>query len=259
MTLVERADVPLEHVLGREVGEIYAEIHRDHGVELLHRGGSSSASRATAASSAVRLADGARDRLRLRRRRRRRRAAHRARRARRARGRQRHRRRRAARDERRRRLRRRRRRQRLPPLLRAPAPRRALGQRAPPARDRRAGDARQAGELRPAAVLLLRPVRGRDGVLGLRRPSGTRSSSAATSTAREFIAFWLARRPRRRRHERNVWDVTDPIQELIRPGRPVAVEQLRDPEVPLEDLADHRPGSGAARGAAGRMKRRRSA
>ena len=34
VALVEMADVPLERVLGREVGEIYGRIHRDHGVEL---------------------------------------------------------------------------------------------------------------------------------------------------------------------------------------------------------------------------------
>jgi 3-phenylpropionate/trans-cinnamate dioxygenase ferredoxin reductase subunit len=34
VALVEMADVPLERVLGREVGEIYAGIHTDHGVEL---------------------------------------------------------------------------------------------------------------------------------------------------------------------------------------------------------------------------------
>ena len=35
VTVVERAEVPLQHVLGREIGGLYAEIHRDHGVELL--------------------------------------------------------------------------------------------------------------------------------------------------------------------------------------------------------------------------------
>jgi 3-phenylpropionate/trans-cinnamate dioxygenase ferredoxin reductase subunit len=35
VTIVERSDVPLEHVLGREVGAIYAQVHRDRGVELL--------------------------------------------------------------------------------------------------------------------------------------------------------------------------------------------------------------------------------
>jgi 3-phenylpropionate/trans-cinnamate dioxygenase ferredoxin reductase subunit len=37
VTLVEMTDVPLERVLGRELGEIYRDIHVDHGVEF--RGG----------------------------------------------------------------------------------------------------------------------------------------------------------------------------------------------------------------------------
>jgi 3-phenylpropionate/trans-cinnamate dioxygenase ferredoxin reductase subunit len=32
---VERAAVPLQHVLGREIGGLYGEVHRGHGVELL--------------------------------------------------------------------------------------------------------------------------------------------------------------------------------------------------------------------------------
>jgi 3-phenylpropionate/trans-cinnamate dioxygenase ferredoxin reductase component len=35
VTLIERGSVPLERVLGPELGSIYAEIHRDHGVRLL--------------------------------------------------------------------------------------------------------------------------------------------------------------------------------------------------------------------------------
>ena len=35
MTIVEQLAVPLERVLGREVGEVYAAIHRDHGVAVL--------------------------------------------------------------------------------------------------------------------------------------------------------------------------------------------------------------------------------
>jgi 3-phenylpropionate/trans-cinnamate dioxygenase ferredoxin reductase subunit len=35
VTLIEQAEAPLEGVLGRELGEIYATIHRDHGVEVL--------------------------------------------------------------------------------------------------------------------------------------------------------------------------------------------------------------------------------
>jgi 3-phenylpropionate/trans-cinnamate dioxygenase ferredoxin reductase component len=34
VALVEMADVPLERVLGTEVGEIYADVHRQHGVDL---------------------------------------------------------------------------------------------------------------------------------------------------------------------------------------------------------------------------------
>ena len=34
VALVEMADVPLQRVLGTEVGEIYADVHRQHGVEL---------------------------------------------------------------------------------------------------------------------------------------------------------------------------------------------------------------------------------
>jgi 3-phenylpropionate/trans-cinnamate dioxygenase ferredoxin reductase component len=35
VTLIEQASAPLEGVLGRELGEIYAAIHRDHRVEVL--------------------------------------------------------------------------------------------------------------------------------------------------------------------------------------------------------------------------------
>jgi 3-phenylpropionate/trans-cinnamate dioxygenase ferredoxin reductase component len=35
VTVIERAEVPLQHVLGREIGGFYGDIHRDHGVHLL--------------------------------------------------------------------------------------------------------------------------------------------------------------------------------------------------------------------------------
>ena len=35
VTLIERAGTPLEHVLGRQLGEFFADLHRTHGVELL--------------------------------------------------------------------------------------------------------------------------------------------------------------------------------------------------------------------------------
>jgi 3-phenylpropionate/trans-cinnamate dioxygenase ferredoxin reductase subunit len=53
VALIEMADVPLQRVLGREVGEIYARIHTDHGVEL-HTG----AGVETIETERVRLADG---------------------------------------------------------------------------------------------------------------------------------------------------------------------------------------------------------
>ena len=86
-----------------------------------------------------------RARVRLRGRRRRRPAAHRARRPRRPRGRQRHPGRRAPADQRPRRARRRRRGQRPAPVLRPPAPGRALGQRAAPGAGRRSHHARPRG------------------------------------------------------------------------------------------------------------------
>jgi 3-phenylpropionate/trans-cinnamate dioxygenase ferredoxin reductase component len=35
VTVIEQADVPLERVLGREVGALFGDLHRDHGVEFL--------------------------------------------------------------------------------------------------------------------------------------------------------------------------------------------------------------------------------
>jgi 3-phenylpropionate/trans-cinnamate dioxygenase ferredoxin reductase subunit len=55
---------------------------------------------------------------------------------------------------------------------------------------------------------------------------------------REFIAFWLERGRVVAGMNVNVWDVTDPIQRLIRSHRSVQAAQLRDPELPLEDLAN---------------------
>jgi 3-phenylpropionate/trans-cinnamate dioxygenase ferredoxin reductase subunit len=35
VTIIERSALPLVHVLGEEVGRVYRDIHRDHGVELI--------------------------------------------------------------------------------------------------------------------------------------------------------------------------------------------------------------------------------
>jgi 3-phenylpropionate/trans-cinnamate dioxygenase ferredoxin reductase component len=55
---------------------------------------------------------------------------------------------------------------------------------------------------------------------------------------REFIAFWLAADRRVLAGMNvNVWDVTDDIQALVRSGRPVDKAALADPAVPLRTLA----------------------
>lgn len=53
---------------------------------------------------------------------------------------------------------------------------------------------------------------------------------------REFIAFWLAGERVLAGMNVNVWDVTGPIRELVRSGRPVDATALADPDVPLTDL-----------------------
>jgi 3-phenylpropionate/trans-cinnamate dioxygenase ferredoxin reductase subunit len=54
----------------------------------------------------------------------------------------------------------------------------------------------------------------------------------------EFIAFWLAADGRVQAGMNvNVWDVTGPIQELIRTRRQVPVDELTDVDTPLDRLA----------------------
>ncbi|WP_316525700.1 NAD(P)/FAD-dependent oxidoreductase [Kitasatospora brasiliensis] len=53
---------------------------------------------------------------------------------------------------------------------------------------------------------------------------------------REFIAFWLSGGRVLAGMNVNVWDVTDPIRELVRSGRVVDTKALADPNVPLGDL-----------------------
>jgi hypothetical protein len=48
---------------------------------------------------------------------------------------------------------------------------------------------------------------------------------------REFLAFWLAGGRVLAGMNVNVWDVTDPIQALVRSGRPVEASRLADPQV----------------------------
>ncbi|MER6531686.1 FAD-dependent oxidoreductase [Streptomyces sp. NPDC001508] len=54
---------------------------------------------------------------------------------------------------------------------------------------------------------------------------------------REFIAFWVKEGRVLAGMNVNVWDVTGPIQQLIRSGARVDTERLADPHVPLAALA----------------------
>ncbi|HLX52071.1 MAG TPA: FAD-dependent oxidoreductase [Streptosporangiaceae bacterium] len=54
---------------------------------------------------------------------------------------------------------------------------------------------------------------------------------------REFIAFWVADGHLLAGMNVNVWDVNDKIEALIRTGQPVEPARLTDPDVPLEALA----------------------
>jgi NADPH-dependent 2,4-dienoyl-CoA reductase/sulfur reductase-like enzyme len=55
---------------------------------------------------------------------------------------------------------------------------------------------------------------------------------------RQFIAFWLSDGRVVASMNVNVWDVTENIQELIRSGRQVDPERLSDPSVPLSTFLD---------------------
>ncbi|WP_420033547.1 NAD(P)/FAD-dependent oxidoreductase [Streptomyces sp. cg28] len=55
---------------------------------------------------------------------------------------------------------------------------------------------------------------------------------------REFIAFWLSDGQVLAGMNVNVWDVTDPVQQLIRTGARPGTERLSDPSVPLTDLLE---------------------
>jgi 3-phenylpropionate/trans-cinnamate dioxygenase ferredoxin reductase subunit len=54
--------------------------------------------------------------------------------------------------------------------------------------------------------------------------------------AREFVAFWLSGGRVLAGMNVNVWDVTDPIQALVRRGSPVDPDRLADPSVPLDQV-----------------------
>ena len=54
--------------------------------------------------------------------------------------------------------------------------------------------------------------------------------------AREFIAFWLKDERLVAGMNMNVWDVSDPIRELIASRRRLDPRELADPDTPLAEL-----------------------
>jgi 3-phenylpropionate/trans-cinnamate dioxygenase ferredoxin reductase subunit len=67
-------------------------------------------------------------------------------------------------------------------------------------------------------------------------PSWDRVVFRGDTAAREFIAFWLEGDRVLAAMNVNVWDVVDPLQRLIRERIPVDDAALRDPDVALESL-----------------------
>jgi 3-phenylpropionate/trans-cinnamate dioxygenase ferredoxin reductase component len=60
------------------------------------------------------------------------------------------------------------------------------------------------------------------------------------TSRREFIAFWLEASGRVLAGMNvNTWDASDAIQALVRSGRPVDKNALRNPDLPLESLTGH--------------------
>jgi 3-phenylpropionate/trans-cinnamate dioxygenase ferredoxin reductase component len=64
--------------------------------------------------------------------------------------------------------------------------------------------------------------------------------------SREFIAFWLKAGRVVAGMNVNVWDVNETIQALVRSGRQVDVGRLGDPDVPLDELASRASGEAVA-------------
>jgi 3-phenylpropionate/trans-cinnamate dioxygenase ferredoxin reductase subunit len=55
---------------------------------------------------------------------------------------------------------------------------------------------------------------------------------------REFIAFWLRDGHVLAGMNVNIWDVNDALQDLVRAARPVNLSRLANPEVPLQDALE---------------------
>ncbi|MFF0414873.1 oxidoreductase C-terminal domain-containing protein [Kitasatospora sp. NPDC004745] len=73
--------------------------------------------------------------------------------------------------------------------------------------------------------------------VGYVEPGGyDRVVSRGDPATREFLAFWLKDGRILAGMNVNVWDVTDPVRELVRSGRTVDPKALADPGAPLGEL-----------------------
>jgi 3-phenylpropionate/trans-cinnamate dioxygenase ferredoxin reductase component len=72
---------------------------------------------------------------------------------------------------------------------------------------------------------------------GLHDPGSDELVLRGDLASREFIAFWLRGDKLVAGMNVNVWDVSDPIQELIRSGAAVDRARLADPDVPVEEVS----------------------
>ena len=72
---------------------------------------------------------------------------------------------------------------------------------------------------------------------GLHDPGSDELVVRGDMAGREFIAFWLRGDRLVAGMNVNVWDVSDPIQELVRSGAPVDRARLADPNVPVEEVS----------------------
>ena len=60
-------------------------------------------------------------------------------------------------------------------------------------------------------------------------------------TTRKFLAFWLKDQRVIAGMNTNIWNMIQPIQTLIRSGRPVDPKHLADPSIAFDDQLAHQP------------------
>jgi 3-phenylpropionate/trans-cinnamate dioxygenase ferredoxin reductase component len=75
---------------------------------------------------------------------------------------------------------------------------------------------------------------------GLHDPGSDEIVLRGDMGSREFIAFWVRGDRLVAGMNVNVWDVSDPIQELVRSGATVDRARLADPDVPIEEVSSSR-------------------